>query len=232
MPVRGRYIRPIDLASARSVSPIMKRVPAPVFLPLLALSLLMLVGCASGNIEEPGFSLVDRDADFEIRDYAPHLVAGTRVRGDQKEAAGAGFRILADYIFGNNTRREEIPMTAPVSQSPEGEKIAMTAPVSQVRTGDEWIVRFALPAKYTLENVPEPVNDAVELQALPAERMAVLGFPGYARVKRVQEERVRLEGELESRGLEALGPIVLAQYDPPWTLGFLRRNEVMVPVAR
>jgi len=210
----------------------MKRVPIRALLPLLASSLVILPGCASRGIEEPGFDLVEQVDDFEIRDYAPRLVAETRVGGDRKEAGNAGFRILADYIFGNNTPREEIAMTAPVSQSPASEEIAMTAPVAQTPAGDEWIVQFSMPDTYTLETVPEPVNDAVTLRTLPGERMAVLGFSGYARDKRLEGKRAELANDVESRGLEAVGPITLAQYDPPWTLWFLRRNEVMVPIAR
>jgi len=203
-----------------------------VTLPLLAVTIMAVSGCASRGIEEPAFDLVEQTDELEIRDYAPRLVAQTRVEGDQKEAGNAGFRILADYIFGNNTRREEISMTAPVSQAADSEKIAMTAPVSQLQADGEWLVRFALPSTYTMENVPAPVDERVSLQVLPAARFAVLEFSGYARAARVQDKRMELVRIIDRRSLDALGPITLAQYDPPWTLWFLRRNEVMVPIAR
>ena len=105
---------------------------------------LTLSGCSS--VAEPSFSVIKADPPFEIRDYAPMIVAETKTQGDRDQAVSDGFRVLADFIFGNNTARTEIAMTAPVTQA-KGEKIAMTAPVTQTEDGGRWTIGFVMPAK-------------------------------------------------------------------------------------
>ncbi len=89
---------------------------------------------ARADTEEPRFTVVDKVGAIEIRQYGPRLAADVVVQGDEEDARSNGFRPLADYIFGNNTARAKIDMTAPVAQE-RNEKIAMTAPVSQTREG-------------------------------------------------------------------------------------------------
>ena len=198
-------------------------------------SLVVLVGLLStGNtalaVEEPRFSIVVKDGDFEVRDHAATIVAEVTVKGDQKGAASNGFRLLAAYIFGGNTRRQAIAMTAPVEQVRTSETIAMTAPVTQMPDGGAWVVRFTMPAGYTLETLPRPNDPAVSLKEVAPARFAVLRFSGLAREASVAEKTAELATLLKARHLQAVGPVSLAQYNPPWTPWFMRRNEVMVPV--
>lgn len=130
--------------------------------------------------EEPRYSIVDKIGAIEVRQYAPRLAADVIVPGDEEDARNAGFRLLADYIFGNNTARTKIAMTAPVAQE-RSEKIDMTAPVAQTREGGGWRVRFFMPAKYTRETLPKPNNPAVQIVEVPAETMAVLRFSNTER---------------------------------------------------
>lgn len=181
-------------------------------------------------VEEPPFKTVVKDGAFEVRDYPPLIVAEVTVTGGQKEAASKGFRLLAGYIFGGNTRRQSIAMTAPVAQEPTSEKIAMTAPVTQIQNAGTWIVRFTMPSGYTMESLPVPNDPKVQLRRLPATRFAVLRFSGLASKGDVDAKSATLLAEVKAHHLRASGPVTLAQYDPPWTLWFLRRNEVMVPV--
>ncbi len=110
-------------------------------------------------IEEPKFTLTEKDGDFELRDYAPSVVAEVTVTGDQHSAGKKGFRLLAGYIFGGNTRAQKLAMTAPVTNLPASEKIAMTAPVTEVAAPDgEWLVRFTMPSAYSLTDLPVPDN--------------------------------------------------------------------------
>jgi hypothetical protein len=192
----------------------------------------ILIGSPALAVEEPKFTLVLREGSFEIRDYQPAVAAEVTVTGGQREAAGKGFRLLAGYIFGGNRRRQSIAMTAPVAQQPAGRTIAMTAPVTQSRRDGEWVVRFTMPAAYTLATLPEPDDPRVQLRALPPERFAVERFSGLADPQLVEAKTAELEGFVRAHGLRAIGPVSLAQYDPPWTLWFMRRNEVMIPVAR
>jgi hypothetical protein len=190
-----------------------------------------LFGSDAMAVEEPAFKAVFRAGAFEVRDYPSLVVAEVIVTGDQKEAAGKGFRLLAGYIFGGNTRRQSIAMTAPVAQAPTSEKIAMTAPVTQIQSAGEWVVRFTMPSAYAMNTLPEPNDPRVQLRALPPTRFAVLQFSGLASTDDVAAKTAELEKLARKHNLRAIGPASLAQYDPPWTLWFMRRNEVMLPVA-
>ncbi len=193
--------------------------------------LLLFTGNTAMATEEPAFTVVIDDGAFQVRQYPALAVAETRVDGDRNDASGAGFRILAGYIFGGNTRRENIAMTAPVLQSPPvSEKIAMTAPVSQTAAGDAWIVRFTMPAGYTLDTLPKPNDPRVQLSIAPAIRVAAVRFSGWADDQDFKRKRIELEQWMMKRRIKATGTASLAQYNPPWTLGPLRRNEVMVPI--
>ncbi|MEO6227724.1 MAG: heme-binding protein [Thermomonas sp.] len=181
-------------------------------------------------VEEPAFKTITKDGDFEVRDYPALIVAEVTVSGEQKEAANNGFRLLAGYIFGGNKRRQSIAMTAPVAQEKSSERIAMTAPVTQTKTAGTWTVRFTMPSAYTLETLPEPNDPKVHLRRMPPERFAVLRFSGLARQSDVDAKSAELVATVNKRHLRAIGDVSLAQYNPPWTLWLLRRNEVMIPV--
>jgi SOUL heme-binding protein len=190
-----------------------------------------LAGAQAMAVEEPPFRTVTQDATFEVRDYPALVVAEVTVTGDQSEASNAGFRLLAGYIFGGNTRQQSIAMTAPVAVEPVSEKIAMTAPVLLTESKGAWVVRFTMPAGYTLQNLPKPNDPKVQLKAVPPARFAVITFSGLAGADTVKEKSAELLAQVNTRKLRATGPVSLARYDPPWTLWFMRRNEVMVPVG-
>ena len=188
---------------------------------------------AAMAVEEPAFKQVMREGNFELRDYPAVVVAQVTVTGDQKEAANQGFRLLAGYIFGGNKRRQSIAMTAPVAQQAASEKIAMTAPVAQTQTSTgTWVVRFTMPSAYTLQTLPVPNDARVELRNIEPARFAVLRFSGLAQPGDVEAKSNELLAQVTSHRLRALGAVSLAQYNPPWTVWFLRRTEVMVEVAR
>jgi hypothetical protein len=182
-------------------------------------------------VEEPKFTLVARDGAIEIRDYPATVAAEVTVGGDQKDAVAKGFRLLAGYIFGGNTRRQSIAMTAPVAQEQVGENIAMTAPVTQTPANGAWVVRFTMPAGSSLATLPRPNDSRVTLRAIAPARFAVIRFSGFVSPANVAQNTAALMAFVKARGLNAVGPTTLAQYDPPWTLWFLRRNEVMIRLA-
>lgn len=182
-------------------------------------------------VEEPAFTTVFSAGAFEVRAYPSLVVAEVTVAGDQKQAANKGFRRLAGYIFGGNRRRQSIAMTAPVAQERTGEKIAMTAPVSQAPDAGGWIVRFTMPSGYTLATLPEPNDPQVRLRGLPAQRVAALRFSGVASERDVAARTSELLAAVKAHHLHAIGPVTLAQYNPPWTPWFMRRNEVMMQIA-
>jgi hypothetical protein len=137
---------------------------------------------------------------------------------------------LADYIFAKDRKGAQIAMTAPVTQAPR-EKIAMTAPVSQQPSTGGWTISFTMPTGYTMETLPPPADPSVRLVEHPARRLAVLKFSGLAGQSRMEAKRSELLAAVAKAGLSPKGDSVFAFYDPPWTLPFLRRNEVMVEVG-
>jgi hypothetical protein len=177
--------------------------------------------------EEPVFTLVQKEGSFEIRDYAPVIVAETTLTGSAERARSAGFQPLADYIFAKDRKGSTIAMTAPVTQAPR-DQIAMTAPVTQSSAGDSWTISFTMPASYTMETLPTPMNPNVRLVPQAARRMAVVRFSGTASADSMEKVRIELFNRVKALGLQSVGEPVFAFYDPPWTLPFFRRNEVMV----
>jgi len=135
-------------------------------------------------IEEATYNVLKKDNDFEIRDYAPHILAETIAEGDLEEAGNKAFNRLFRYISGENRSRDKVAMTAPVSQEQKGEKIQMTAPVGQRSVQDHWAVSFMMPASYTLETLPEPEDPKVTLRQVPARRMAAVRYSGFMSGKR------------------------------------------------
>lgn len=196
-------------------------------LSLALLLCLAVTGTPAMAIEEPKYTVSLREGAFEIRDYQPSIVAEVTVVGDQQGAASQGFRLLAGYIFGGNRLRQKIEMTAPVAQQREGEKIAMTAPVTQTPSEGAWVVRFTMPSAYTLDTLPEPTDPRVKLRKIAPARFVAIRFSGYATTSSVQARTAELAAFAKARHLRTVGPATLAQYDPPWTLWFLRRNDVM-----
>jgi hypothetical protein len=195
-------------------------------LPLLA------AACATEGVEEPTFKLELSQDHFQVRDYAPTIVAETTVQGDAWGSRFEGFGPLADYIFAKGREGGKIAMTAPVTQQAPREKIAMTAPVTQeARDNGSWTIAFTMPAGSTLQSLPAPVSPDVKLIEQPSRRMAVYSFTGLATASDMDTAKTALMQKVSSAGLTPRGEPVFAFYDPPWTMAFLRRNEVMIEVA-
>ena len=191
----------------------------------------MIVGIRHGT-EEPAFELKSKVDVVEIRCYGPRIAAETVISADEESARTEGFRRLARYIFGANSTRSKIAMTAPVAAQ-RGEAIAMTAPVAAQRTASgDWVIRFFMPSKYTLETLPTPDSADVRLVSVPAESMAVLRYSGVASPDAVAARTRQLLDVLRRNGIETVGDPLAWFYDPPWTVPFRRRNEVAVAVER
>lgn len=200
----------------------------------------ILIASSAMATEEPKYTLLEKSEPFELRAYAPQIVAEVLVDGDLDEASTRGFRLIAAYIFGKNQVSEKIAMTAPVGiesgTKQTSAKIAMTAPVgieadqSQKSGANQWLVSFVMPSEYTLETLPKPLNNQVKIRQVPAEKRAVITFSGFYGETTVAEKTKALEDWMKSKNLQAIGSSQFARYNPPWTLPFLRRNEVMIRV--
>jgi hypothetical protein len=190
-------------------------------------------------IEEPKYEVRASQAPFELRHYAPILIAQTIVEGDMDTASNKGFRLIADFIFGNNLaagseQAAKIAMTAPVTVEPQSSKIAMTAPVTiepQSGSAQQWRVHFVMPSQYNLANIPKPKNSAVTLHELPSKYFVVHRYSGFNTEARVQEKTNEALAWAKQQSLKVVGTPQLSRYDPPWTLPMFRRNEIMVEVA-
>jgi hypothetical protein len=183
-------------------------------------------------VEEAEYEVVQTDGDIELRDYAPSIVAETVVEGDFEDAGNKAFRTLFKYIDGENRAQSEIAMTAPVAQQESSREIAMTAPVSQQAAGEGWVVSFMMPASYTMETIPEPLNPAVKIRQIPAYRAAAIRYSGFWSEKNYAEHRNELAEWLDKQRLRAAGPAVWARYNAPFVPWFMRRNEILIPVER
>jgi hypothetical protein len=196
----------------------------------LAAMVAVLATSTAMAIEEPRFEVLEKEGGFELRGYSPYIVAETRVDAGFEDAGGVAFQRLFRYISGNNIAQQKIPMTAPVTQS-RGEKISMTAPVSQVADGNAWLVAFTLPSSYTLVTAPRPLDTTIRIREVPAQRVACWRYSGRWTASNFREHEGLLRERIKARGLVAAGDAVLARYNPPFTPWFMRRNEVLIPVA-
>lgn len=194
-------------------------------------------GCVTGRIEEPRYDVVARHGEMEIRAYAPRILAETVVDGNFERAPNEGFRRIADFIFGNNKPGKEVAMTAPVEVIPkpaatESTKIAMTAPVTQqASAAGKWTITFTMPASYTMETLPKPVDDRVTVRQLAPMKYAALRFGGFNTRSNVDAAIARLRQLASEQGIKLRGEPVYARYNPPWTPWFWRRNEILIELV-
>lgn len=185
-------------------------------------------------IEKPAYIVLEIRDGYEIREYKPYIQAEAVITGSYSEATNQGFRIIAEYIFGNNTTKENIAMTSPVLESPtsnQSEKIAMTSPVLETTTGTATrTIAFILPSKYTLATLPTPNNSAVTLTSVPARKVAVLRFSWYPTEDRVNQKKELLVSLLTRDKEQVAGPIETARYNPPLSMPLTLRNEIIIPI--
>jgi SOUL heme-binding protein len=192
-------------------------------------------------IEEPSYQVLKQSESFELRQYESQLIAEVTVQGSLSEASNKGFRLVADYIFGNNqvsqassNQSEKIAMTAPVVIEPQSSKIAMTAPVVVEKKGaseqQQWTLYFVMPKSYRMDNLPKPNNPQVQIKEIKNKKVAVIRFSGWVDEEKLADRTAELQTWMKQEQLIAIGEPQLARYNPPWTLPWWRRNEVFIPV--
>ena len=198
------------------------------------ISLWSVWGFFGSHVEQADYTVVKKMKGYEIRKYPAHIVAQTTVKGSYGESLNNGFMILAGYIFGGNTKKESIAMTAPVvaqKGSKTSESIAMTAPVVAISKGDSQIISFGMPRSYTLKTLPKPNDSRVKIVMIPTKNYAVMRFFWYrsdARVKKMQEQLLLA---LARDRVKTLGSPAYAGYNAPWTPPWMVRNEVLVEIS-
>ena len=185
-------------------------------------------------IEQPRYKVIRKDGKFEIREYESYILAQVEIESNWSSALNSGFRILADYIFGNNKRKARIAMTAPVTEQAarQSEKIAMTAPVTSTMLGEQkHRISFTMPGKYTMETLPEPNSQDISFTRVERHKTAVIRFSGYMNEGLAKKRSEELRQWLKDNAIEATSGFVYAQYNPPWIPGVFRRNEIIVDIA-
>ncbi len=188
-------------------------------------------GYFSSRVENTEYSVVENKDSYEVRLYPAHIVAQTTVKGSYKESLSEGFRIVAGYIFGGNTKKESIAMTAPVVEKKgNSESIAMTAPVMANIEGESHTIAFGMPKSYTLETLPTPNDPRVKIETVNEKKMAVIRFSWWRSDRRVQTKKQELLDLLKKDNVLVIGEPQYAGYSAPWTPPWMMRNEVMVEV--
>lgn len=210
-----------------------------IFLGLLVLAVVFIAGCAksgskkSGGIEEPPYTVIEKQGDIELRQYQAQIVAETLVSGSFEDVGNEAFGRLFKYISGDNLAKQSIAMTAPVGQqAAKGEKIAMTAPVGQQAVGDQYSITFMMPAGYTMETIPQPTDQKVAIRQIPPQLTAVIRYSGFWSQKRYNEHLAKLQEFIEQKKLTAAGVPNFARYNPPFMPFFMRRNEILIEVQK
>jgi effector-binding domain-containing protein len=188
-------------------------------------------GYFSSKVENTPYSVIEKKDTYEVRLYPAHIVAQTTVKGSYKEALNEGFRIVAGYIFGGNTKKESIAMTAPVvEEKAVSESIAMTAPVMATVEGESHTIAFGMPKSYTLDTLPVPNDSRIEIVTIPEKKMATIRFSWYRTDARVQSKKQELLDALKKDDILVVGEPQYAGYNAPWTPPWMMRNEILVEI--
>jgi DNA gyrase inhibitor GyrI len=183
-----------------------------------------------GDYEEPNYRVLEKHGDnIEIREYEPYIIAEVTVEGERSEAVSKGFKPLGNYIFGNNIANKDIEMTVPVAQEQVSQKIEMTVPVAQEKINEKtWKVNFTIPRIYkNISDLPIPKNDDIKFIKVKPYKAAVIKFSGRHTDDNFEEHKQELLDFLNKNNIKHEESVKYAYYNPPWTLWFLRRNEVM-----
>ena len=200
---------------------------------VLLLSLAMLwSGDFSLAYEEPAYRVIKTYPAFELRQYDAYVVAETQVAGAFDDVGSQAFRRLFRYISADKRPQGKISMTTPVIQQPiaadENPGDDGSAPAD---TGTSYRFAFVMPAEYALDDLPKPDNLTIQLSSIPARLMAARRYSGTWSEERYRKNQQQLLEAVQAAGLKTLGTPIFARYNAPFSLWFLRRNEVLIEVV-
>jgi hypothetical protein len=169
---------------------------------------------ARAGYESAEYRVIESDGNIEIREYPDLMLAATDSKMDSQGRDGSFMRLFR-YISGANEGDQKIAMTTPVFMEGEVGK-------SDVSMG------FVMPKEVAAEGVPEPKGEGVRIRKRDGGRFAVIRFSGRLNSRVAKEQEAKLREWMRSRGLEGEAKAEAAGYDPPFTPGPLRRNEVLI----
>jgi len=185
---------------------------------ILCFLVLSITACSSikltrAGYEEASHQVIIREGPIELRHYSSLNLVQTKM----KDTDDSGFMRLFRYIDGNNSSKS---------------KIAMTTPVFTSENNGERSMSFVLTEKIKKENVPAPMNEAVQTVTSKSGLYAAHRYSG----RRIQGAPIKIQNQLrewiKNNDLQSLGKPINAFYDTPWTPPFLRRNELLIEVSQ
>ncbi len=199
-------------------------------------SIILLSSCSLFGIqseEGPKYKVLVKQGDFEIRQYSSYIVAKTTVKGNYSDSSSEAFRILAGYIFGKNKEKNKIAMTSPVEMEQKSLQIAMTSPVEMNQSEDQFTMKFSMPSQYSMEDLPEPLDKRIEFEKVEEKIIASHQFSWFSSESRVKSKADELYKWInQNKNYNAEKNHTYAGYNPPWTIPFLRRNEVHIELIK
>ncbi len=205
-------------------TPLMKKIT--LILPILMTSC-SFFGIQNG--EGPKYEVLVKEGHFEIRKYESYIIAKTTVKGSFDDSSGEAFRILAGYIFGKNKGKMKIAMTSPVEVEQKSVKIAMTSPVEMSQAGDSYTMAFSMPSQYTMETLPKALDNRIVFKQVESRIVASHRYSWFSSQKKNNKKAKKLREWLKKNSqYKASKDYTYAGYNPPWTIPFLRRNEVHI----
>jgi hypothetical protein len=203
---------------------------------ILILSLFTITSCSLfgvQNEESVKYKVLVKDGDFEIREYSSYIVAKTTIEGNYNKSSSKAFKRLAGYIFGKNKTKINVAMTSPVVVKESSQKIAMTSPVEMNQSGSSYTMSFSMPSKYTIETLPDPIDNNIFFQQVPSQIKATHRFSWFSSKDKNKVKANELRKWLQNhKGYKVSENYSFAGYNPPWTLPFLKRNEIHIELKK
>ena len=186
-----------------------------IILPLLIFGFWILIPFF---LENPKYTILEKNNHFQIRKYDEMTIAKITTVGERYEGLRKGFIPLARYIGAKDR---------------EGPKISMTAPVMQQKIiNDDWEISFYMPSKFDTDQLPISENNQIKIVTTPSTIMAVITFSGVAKTELLENKFTNLIKWIEEINYEIIlgSKPIYSYYNDPSTPGFLRKNEIMIPV--
>jgi len=172
---------------------------------------------ARSSYESAEYSVLESDGNIELREY-PDLMLATTEMGTRTQGDDGSFGRLFRYISGGNEEKQKVAMTTPVFMEPK----------SDHATGQ---MSFVIPKGVAESKIPMPANKQVEVTKRIGGKFAVIRFAGRVDADVRSDQQAKLVAWMQKRNLTTIGEPEVASYDPPWTPGPLRRNEVLIRIS-
>ena len=169
----------------------------------------------SESYKEPSYSLISKKGRIEIRQYDSHIIAKTSTVKGSSQLNNNMFRVLAGYIFGGNSKQESIPMTTPV--------------ITKETSASYDMIFFMLDASKS-SDLPTPNSDDISIEEIDMGKIISIRFGMWATDERVEKYKKRLDRYIEENNISIKSPLMVAQYNSPWTMPPFRRNELMYEI--